>query len=88
MKPRSRVTGEILRREIEAKGINLFECYTCRLCTEETQRGILTLTEPYRKAFGEREWRRDIFNEPVCPTWDYYRHEAYTAYGRAIVWRG
>jgi len=87
MKPRSRVTGEILRREIEAKGINLFECYTCRLCTEEMHRGILTLTEPYRKAFGEREWRRDIFNEPVCPTWDHYRHEAYTAYGRAMLAR-
>jgi Fe-S oxidoreductase len=86
-KPRPRVTGRDLKREIEAKGINLFECYTCRLCTEETQRGILTLTEPYRKAFGETEWRSDIFNEPVCPTWDYYRHEAYTAYGRALMAR-
>jgi Fe-S oxidoreductase len=76
-----------LKAEIEAKGINLFECYTCRLCTEEMQRGILTLTEPYRKAFGESEWRRDLFNEPVCPTWDYYRHEAYTAYGRAMLAR-
>lgn len=81
------VTGPDLRREIEAKGINLFECYTCRLCTEEMQRGILTLTEPYRKAFGEPEWRRDLFNEPICPTWDYYRHEAYTAYGRALLAR-
>jgi Fe-S oxidoreductase len=81
------VAGEDLRREIEAKGINLFECYTCRLCTEEMQRGILTLTEPYRRAFGETEWRRDLFNEPVCPTWDYYRHEAYTAYGRALLAR-
>ncbi len=81
------VSGADLRREIEAKGINLFECYTCRLCTEEMQRGILTLTEPYRKAFGEAEWRRDLFNEPVCPTWDYYRHEAYTAYGRALLAR-
>jgi len=81
------VTGAELRREIEAKGINLFECYTCRLCTEEMQRGILTLTEPYRKAYGETEWRQDLFNEPVCPTWDYYRHEAYTAYGRALMAR-
>ncbi|HLW60474.1 MAG TPA: (Fe-S)-binding protein [bacterium] len=79
--------GKDLTREIEAKGINLFECYTCRLCTEEMNRGILTLTEPYRQAFGETEWRRDIFNEPVCPTWDYYRHEAYTAYGRALMAR-
>jgi len=85
--PQSTVRGEALRAEIEAKGINLYECYTCRLCTEEMQRGILTLTEPYRKAFGESEWRRDIFNEPVCPTWDYYRHEAYTAYGRALLAR-
>lgn len=81
------VRGADLRAEIEAKGISLFECYTCRLCTEEMQRGILTLTEPYRKAYGETEWRRDLFNEPVCPTWDYYRHEAYTAYGRALLAR-
>jgi Fe-S oxidoreductase len=85
--PQPSIRGEALRGEIEAKGINLYECYTCRLCTEEMQRGILTLTEPYRKAFGEPEWRRDIFNEPVCPTWDYYRHEAYTAYGRALLAR-
>ncbi|HEV2357686.1 MAG TPA: (Fe-S)-binding protein [bacterium] len=85
--PRPSVRGSELRAEIEAKGINLFECYTCRLCTEEMQRGILTLTEPYRKAYGETEWRRDLFNEPVCPTWDYYRHEAYTAYGRALLAR-
>jgi Fe-S oxidoreductase len=85
--PQPSVRGEGLRAEIEAKGINLYECYTCRLCTEEMQRGILTLTEPYRKAFGESEWRRDLFNEPICPTWDYYRHEAYTAYGRALLAR-
>lgn len=85
--PNPSVRGAELRAEIEAKGINLFECYTCRLCTEEMQRGILTLTEPYRKAYGETEWRRDLFNEPVCPTWDYYRHEAYTAYGRALLAR-
>jgi Fe-S oxidoreductase len=85
--PQPSVRGADLRAEIEAKGINLFECYTCRLCTEEMQRGILTLTEPYRKAYGETEWRRDLFNEPVCPTWDYYRHEAYTAYGRAMLAR-
>jgi Fe-S oxidoreductase len=85
--PQRSVRGAALRAEIEAKGINLYECYTCRLCTEEMQRGILTLTEPYRKAFGESEWRRDVFNEPVCPTWDYYRHEAYTAYGRALLAR-
>jgi Fe-S oxidoreductase len=85
--PQPSVRGAALRAEIEAKGINLYECYTCRLCTEEMQRGILTLTEPYRKAFGETEWRRDLFNEPVCPTWDYYRHEAYTAYGRALLAR-
>ncbi len=86
-RPRGKVTAADLGREIEAKGINMYECYTCRLCTEETQRGILTLTEPYRRAFGETEWRQDIFNEPVCPTWDYYRHEAYTAYGRALMAR-
>jgi Fe-S oxidoreductase len=85
--PARRAPGSALRREIEAKGINLHECYTCRLCTEEMQRGILTLTEPYRKAYGEPVWRRDIFNEPVCPTWDYYRHEAYTAYGRTMLAR-
>jgi Fe-S oxidoreductase len=85
--PQPSISGAALRTEIEAKGINLYECYTCRLCTEEMQRGILTLTEPYRKAFGESEWRRDVFNEPVCPTWDYYRHEAYTAYGRALLAR-
>ncbi|HLW47891.1 MAG TPA: (Fe-S)-binding protein [bacterium] len=85
--PQPSVRGAALRAEIEGKGINLYECYTCRLCTEEMQRGILTLTEPYRKAYGETEWRRDIFNEAVCPTWDYYRHEAYTAYGRALLAR-
>ena len=44
--PQPSIRGEALRGEIEAKGINLYECYTCRLCTEEMQRGILTLTEP------------------------------------------
>lgn len=85
--PQPSVRGAELRAEIEAKGINLYECYTCRLCTEEMQRGILTLTEPYRKAYGESEWRSDLFNEPVCPTWDHYGHEAYTAYGRALLAR-
>jgi heterodisulfide reductase subunit D len=79
--------AEDLAQEFKAKGINIYDCMRCRLCTEELNRGLLTETRPYQKAFKEKEWRSDIFNEAVCPTWDYFHHEAYTAFGRSTIAR-